>query len=168
MSIRKIEVVDYDSDWVRRFYSEKLALEAVLDDVVVKIEHIGSTSIPGLAAKPIIDILIETHKLERLDSKADSFLHLGYKVKGEHGISGRRYYQKGDDNRTHHIHAFQSGSLGLLRHRAFKKYLLAHPNIAKEYADIKRQAAYNCNNDTERYVSMKNEFIVKHEKLAVD
>jgi GrpB-like predicted nucleotidyltransferase (UPF0157 family) len=168
VSSRKIEVVDYDTDWPHSFESEKLALEKALYDTEVKIEHIGSTSIPNLAAKPIIDILIEIDKVERLDVKADRFCNLGYEVKGENGIPGRRYYQKGGNNRTHHIHAFQSGSFGLLRHRAFKEYLQAHPLIAREYASIKKQAALSCNKDTERYISMKNDFIVKHEKLALD
>ena len=111
MSSRKIEVVDYDTDWPHSFESEKLALEKALYDTAVKIEHIASSSIPNLAAKPIIDILIEIDKVERLDVKADIFCNLGYEVKGENGIPGRRYYQKGGNNRTHHIHAFQSGKL---------------------------------------------------------
>ena len=92
---------------------------------------------------------------------------LGYRAKGENGITGRRYFQKGGDQRSHHIHAFQSNDKHLIRHIAFKEYLIAHPQIASEYGSIKQSAAFKCQNDNMAYMAMKNNFIEKHGKLAV-
>ncbi|WP_026375213.1 GrpB family protein [Aestuariibacter salexigens] len=168
MENRKIEVLDYDRTWQNNFLAEKEILFSILKGLVVRIEHIGSTAIPGLPAKPIIDILIEMDRIEVLDSMAGDFRKCGYAVKGENGIPGRRYYQKGSNVRTHHVHAFQSGSHNLIRHMAFKEYLTAHPDIARNYAVIKKQAALDCDDDNKLYMSLKNDFITKHEPIAIE
>jgi GrpB-like predicted nucleotidyltransferase (UPF0157 family) len=165
---RTIEVLDYNDNWPAMFEREKRELLSVIGDLAISIEHIGSTSVPGLAAKPIIDILIEVGCVNELDPKAAAFTRLGYEVKGENGIKGRRYYQKGGNQRSHHIHAFQSNSLDLFRHRAFKQYLIKHPALAEEYAAIKQTAARYCDHDNERYISLKNHFILEHEKRAIE
>jgi GrpB-like predicted nucleotidyltransferase (UPF0157 family) len=164
---RLITVVDYDPNWREVFENEKRSLLNFLSAERVVIEHIGSTSVPGLAAKPIIDILIAVDELSYLDNVGQSFKALGYEIKGEHGIAGRRYFQKGGNNRSHHIHAFQTGSHALLRHRAFRDYLKAHPEIAKHYANVKHTAAHECDHDNELYIKLKNDFVVEHEKRAV-
>ena len=87
MTGRRIEVVDYESTWPEQFNIEKQQLAEVFDDEAVRFEHIGSTSVPGLPAKPIIDILIEVTDVSLLDSKSSSFEQLGYEVKGENGIA---------------------------------------------------------------------------------
>ena len=168
MAERKIEVVTYNPHWAELFTKERQLLAAQLSDVAVNIEHIGSTSVKGLSAKPIIDILIEVSSLEALDQRNKALESLGYKVKGENGIAGRRYFQKGGDDRTHHLHCFLSGDDNLDRHRAFKAYLIAHPAIALQYAEIKQQAATDCRNDSSIYMSLKNDFIQKHETLALE
>ncbi len=168
LSIRIIEVVDYDSNWQKKFESEKLLLTKAIGVNAIKIEHIGSTSIVGLAAKPIIDILIEVSSLTELDTANEKLEALGYKVKGENGISGRRYFQKGGNQRSHQVHAFQTNDINLLRHLAFKKYLIAHLAIASEYSAIKKDAVSKCENNINVYMTLKNNFIEKHEKLAID
>ena len=125
---RAIEVVDHDPNWKNIFEIEKAALSKAIGNNAVKIDHIGSTSVIGLAAKPIVDILIEVSKLEKLDAADKNISALGYTIKGENGISGRRYFQKGGYQRSHHVHAFQSGDLHLHRHKAFKEYLIAPYN----------------------------------------
>jgi GrpB-like predicted nucleotidyltransferase (UPF0157 family) len=105
----------------------------------------------------ILDLEISSKKIQAL----------GYIVKGENGITGRRYFQKGGNQRSHHVHAFKTGDLNLIRHRAFKEYLIAHPMIAIEYGDIKKNSALNCENDINIYMEHKNNFIQKHEKIAV-
>lgn len=168
MGQRKIEVLDYDPNWTIKFNVEKALLNQAIGSVALKIEHIGSTSVTGLAAKPIIDILIEVSSLESLDDSSEKLEAIGYQIKGENGIEGRCYFQKGGDERTHHVHAFLSGDINLIRHRAFKEYLIAHPDISKAYGDIKKQAAASCNNDSLLYMALKNEFIQEHQRLAVD
>jgi len=166
LSNRVLEVVDYDPNWKKTFETERALLTKAIGINAVKIEHIGSTSVIGLAAKPVIDILIEVTNLKELDTANENLKALGYKIKGENGISGRRYYQKGGNQRTHHIHAFQTNDLHLDRHRAFKEYLIAHPTIATEYAAIKKQAVSKSGN-INVYMVLKNDFIQKHEKLAL-
>lgn len=134
----------------------------------VNIEHIGSTAVAGLAAKPIIDILIEVTSLKALDMTNKSMETLGYRIKGENGIAGRRYYQKGGNMRSHHVHAFQIGDGHLHRHRAFKAYLIAHAEIAAEYGSLKKAASTKSNNDINIYIALKNDFIQKHEALAIE
>ena len=168
MGNRKIEVVEYDCQWALHFEAEKVLLQSILPEGMIRIDHIGSTSVPGLMAKPIIDIMIEVTDITLLDNKEPEFVKLGYQARGENGIAGRRYFQKGGDQRTHHIHAFQQGSEHLLRHRAFKHYLTNNPLVAKQYAKVKMQAAQNCHHDNERYMSLKDPFIEVHEKLAIE
>ncbi|WP_448564898.1 GrpB family protein [Thalassotalea ganghwensis] len=167
MAKRIIEVVAYNPQWPRLFELEKALLSDIIGEFATKIEHIGSTSVEGLAAKPIIDILVEVPNLALLDAKASEFEALGYEVKGENGIAGRRYYQKGGNARSHHIHAFVSGTEDLHRHRAFKAYLIAHKEIAQEYAKIKKQAALQCAHDNDVYIALKNGFIAEHEPKAI-
>lgn len=167
MGQRVIEVLEYDPRWTMEFESEKNGLQSVIGDTALKIEHIGSTSVPGLAAKPVIDILIEVSSLELLDLKCQALEVIGYKARGEYGIPGRRYFQKGGDKRTHHVHVFLRGDQHLTRHRAFKDYLKAYPAIAQEYALIKRESATNCQHDSALYQSLKNGFIQQHERVAM-
>ncbi|MDP2559638.1 GrpB family protein [Psychrobium sp. 1_MG-2023] len=164
---RIIEVVDYNPQWQQAFNIEQGLLKGVIGNNAITIEHIGSTAVVGLAAKPIIDILIEVSSLELLDRVNESIAELGYVVKGENGISGRRYFQKGGHQRSHHIHAFVADDPHLERHRAFKAYLSHHSAIAQEYSKLKQAAAVVCDNDMTRYMALKNDFIAHHETLAV-
>jgi len=167
LSQRIIAVVNYNSNWVTAFENEKMLLTKALSNNVVMIEHVGSTAVKGLSAKPVIDILIEVTSIIDLAISSNKIRALGYIVKGENGIPGRRYFQKGGNQRSHHVHAFQTGDLNLIRHRAFKDYLITHPTIANEYSEIKKSAMLNSNNDINTYMELKNKFIQKYEKLAV-
>jgi len=166
-SMRKIEVVPYDPAWPAAFEAERALLCDALGDAAIAIHHIGSTSVPGLVAKPILDILVEAANIAALDARDDAVIALGYESKGEFGIPGRRYYRKGGADRTHHIHAFATDDPGLARHLAFRDYLRAHPEIAREYADLKLRVAATCANDIERYMAGKNEFIKRVEAAAI-
>jgi GrpB-like predicted nucleotidyltransferase (UPF0157 family) len=164
---RIIEVVSYDPRWVRLFESEKVLLAKTIGQNALKIEHIGSTSVVGLSAKPVIDILIEVTSLTELDKANKTIETLGYLVKGENGITGRRYFQKGGIQHSHHVHAFQTDDIHLLRHRAFKEYLIAHPIALIAYDNVKRMAVSQSDNNIHTYMALKNNFIQKHEKLAL-
>ncbi|NQZ23200.1 MAG: GrpB family protein [Colwellia sp.] len=164
---RVIDVIDYDPRWKDIFEIEKELLVNAIGSNAISIEHIGSTSVEGLVAKPVIDILIEVTSLKKLDASSNKIVALAYLVKGENGISARRYFQKVGKQRTHHLHAFQTGDLNLMRHRAFKAYLIAHPLVSSAYGQIKKAAMYNSDNNINRYMALKNEFIEKHEKIAI-
>jgi GrpB-like predicted nucleotidyltransferase (UPF0157 family) len=164
----EITIQEYDSAWPLTFQSERDALVSAIPIELVAIHHIGSTSVPGLAAKPIIDIMLEVANIDVLDSVRYSFEGLGYECMGEFGISGRRFFRKGPrGHRTHHIHAFEIGSIGAVRHLAFRDYIKEHPNIAAEYETLKRAVAAACAGDIQRYCDGKAEFMQKHEELAL-
>lgn len=164
----KIEVIPYCRKWKEAFEEEKKAILARGISGVSQVHHIGSTSVKGLPAKPIIDIMIETESLEELDRNKEKFESLGYEVMGEFGIAGRRYYRKGGNNRTHQIHAFQTGDSNLIRHIAFRDYLSEHPKVKEEYGDLKIEVASQCDQDIDRYCDGKEDFIKFHEAKALD
>src|SRR3546814_8745866 len=99
--------------------------------------HIGSTSIPGIHAKPIIDMLAVTSDLSLLDGCESRIASLGYEALGEFGIPGRRYFRKDNSTgeRTHKIHAFRTGSPKITRHLQFRDYLIAPPAVARDRSD---------------------------------
>ncbi len=99
----------------------------VLGSELLEIHHIGSTSIPGIYAKPIIDILGGARKIEDIDPYNDAMARIGYGARGEFGLPGRRFFVKGVPKRTHHLHIFESGNTELTRHLAFRDYMIAHP-----------------------------------------
>lgn len=163
-----IVIEQYQNKWPQQFEIER---ESILCSIPIldkaTIHHIGSTSVAGLAAKPIIDILIEIKNLNELDTYSRNFELLGYECMGEFGISMRRFYRKGKPNRTHHIHAFSTGSIGIRRHIAFRDYLRTNQAIADEYAALKRAVAISSLNDIDKYCDGKHEFVSKHEALAL-
>ena len=165
--MRVIEVVDYKDEWRLLFEKEKAKLVLMLPLLPGDIHHIGSTAVPGMFAKPVIDILIEVQNISKLDGFDDVFQQLGYDCKGEFGIQGRRHFQKGGDNRSHHLHAFNKGSKEILRHLAFRDYLRSHPQVAREYSNLKLSLANICDNKIHVYGSGKSDFIAKHEKQSL-
>lgn len=139
--MRKVEVTPYSRHWISMFEDESRKLRFVFDSEIIEIHHIGSTSVKGLSAKPIIDIMPVVKDINRIDDFNTAMVALGYKPKGENGISGRRYFQKGGDNRTHHVHIYESGNAEIERHLAFRDYLRAHPVEAKTYGNLKEELA---------------------------
>lgn len=157
---RKVEVVPYDPAWPRLFEAEAASLTALLGEELVSIHHIGSTSVPGLAAKPIIDMLPVVRDIERIDDLNDVLLATGYVPKGENGIPGRRFFTKDVAGaRRVHVHAFAAGHPEIARHLDFVAYLRAHPADAHAYADLKAELARRFPNDTAGYTDAKSEFI---------
>jgi GrpB-like predicted nucleotidyltransferase (UPF0157 family) len=159
--MRKVEVVPPNSGWQEDFRVESQQVVAALGKNIVTIYHIGSTAIPGIYAKPIIDILVEVKNLAELDRKSLLIALLGYEVMGEFGISSRRFFRKDNSAglRTHHIHAFPTGSAQLERHLAFRDYLSTHPMEAQQYSDLKRALAKQHPTNIEGYMDGKDEFI---------
>ncbi len=165
--MRKIEIIEYDPVWPGRFELEKKRLMDVLGSNAIEIHHMGSTAVPGLAAKPVIDILVAVKDLTGLDVRNFEMEKIGYTVKGEFGIPGRRYFQKGGDNRTHQVHAFVQNDVNIDRHIAFRDYLRLNPDVAREYAALKKSVIEQCNDDIHKYCDGKDAFIKHHEKIAV-
>lgn len=159
-------VVDSDPTWPVQFATERERLTRVLGEVVVAIHHIGSTAVPGLAAKPVIDLLVEVTDLASLDAHRGAMILCGYTPRGENGIPGRRYFHKGVPVRSHHLHAYAGGAEAVARHLAFCDYLRAHPEIAREYGELKKGLALTWARDPARYVEGKDAFVKRIEARA--
>jgi len=164
--MRKITIVPYDDRWPVRFQIERTLLQKTLSQVALQIHHIGSTSVPGLAAKPVIDILIEVGDLTALDKRNGARVGIGYSVRGENGIAHRSYFTKGGDQRTHQVHAFATGDIQIVKHLAFRDYLRAQSPIADQYAAVKQAAASDAGNTGHGYQALKADFIEHHLRLA--
>lgn len=165
--MRKVEVKPYNEQWLSIFEEEANILYKILDLEVIDIHHIGSTSVNGLKAKPIIDIMPVVKDINRIDKFNVSMMAIGYKPKGENGISNRRYFQKGGDNRTHHVHIYQLGSSEINRHLAFRDYLRAHPEVAKKYGDLKEYLSQRFPYDIESYIKGKELLSLEIERKAM-
>ncbi len=170
MKIQKvIEVVPYNPNWPRSYQEEAKKIEGTLGRNCITIHHIGSTAVPGLTAKPIIDIMIVVRDILEVDKALTAFEELGYIAKGEHGIPFRRYFQKGTDLHTHHIHIYEEGSPDIERLLHFRDYLTTNPEARQEYESLKAALAKQHKDDAQRYQKDKDTFIQKiDEKAAID
>jgi GrpB-like predicted nucleotidyltransferase (UPF0157 family) len=142
------------------FEQEAAKISAVFGSELVSIHHIGSTSIPGLNAKPIIDIMPIVQHIDRIDALNPVMIELSYEPMGEYGISGRRFFRKGGEiNRSHHVHAYETTNPEVTKHLDFRDYLIAHPIEAQQYADLKKELTKKFPHDIEGYINGKDAFI---------
>ncbi|MDN7245646.1 GrpB family protein [Planococcus shenhongbingii] len=165
--MRKVVVSPYDEQWVLLFTKEADELKMILGEERVSIHHFGSTSIPGLEAKPIIDILAVAKDITLVDGYNPALKAFGYEGKGENGIPGRRYFQKGGNDRTHHLHIYQIDSPEIERHLAFRDYLRTHSDVMKEYGGLKRRLSRQFPYDIESYIRGKEELALKIQEEAL-
>jgi GrpB-like predicted nucleotidyltransferase (UPF0157 family) len=165
--VRKVEVIPYDPNWAGAYLKEVVILQEALSPLKVSFHHVGSTAVAGLAAKPTIDILAVVDSLVLLDGKNTAMEKLGYRVKGENGIPGRRYYQKlqGEVHLVH-IHAFMVGHPDIVRHLNFRDYLRTHPETARAYAALKLDLARSFPLDAKAYTNNKTDFIREVDQKA--
>ena len=161
--IDAIELAESDPGWAAAFAEECARVGAALGEAVVTIHHIGSTAVPGLLAKPVIDIAIEAASLEAIDAAIPAMTAIGYAAKGENGIAGRRYFVKRNaaGARSHHVHVFETGAQQVVRHIVFRDHLIAHPEIAAEYAALKRAIVAGGAARRSDYVAAKEVYIAR-------
>lgn len=165
---REINVVEFNPEWGKMFKKEAAEIRKTLGKNCVAVHHIGSTSVPGLAAKPIIDIMPVVKDISAVDAHDAEFISLGYECRGEFGIPGRRFYTKGGDERTHHIHIFEkSNKTDIERHLAVRDYLREHDEDAKRYAELKKQLAEEFTYDNDGYCDGKAPFMKELEEKAI-
>lgn len=165
----KVIVVPYDLSWPLAFKRTSAEVSPAFCPGLLELHHIGSTSIPGIHAKPIIDMLAVVADIGAVDGRDAELRSLGYDARGELGIPGRRYFSRNDSAgvRTHQIHAFQVGSPHVHRHLVFRDYLRARPEVAREYSDLKRRLAAAHPDDIEAYMDGKDGFIKAAEADAL-
>ena len=154
-----VRLEPHHEGWAELFEAERLRLKAVLGDGVT-VEHIGSTSIPGLKAKPILDIGVGVEDFDAAFAFVEPLKALGYTFRGEQGIPRRHYFVKGpDDNRTHHLHMLERTNTEWRKLLFFRDYLRAHPEALGQYQQLKMQLAKQFPKDREAYTDGKNTFI---------
>ena len=163
-----VTVSDYDPAWLEAYARERKAITGILGDNCLAIYHIGSTSVPGLPAKPIIDIMAAVRSLEQVDEAAGAFAGIGYEFCGEFGIPGRRYLRKGGDERTHQLHIFQAGDWNNIgRHLAFRDFMRSHEKEREEYGTLKKDLARRFPYDIGSYCDGKDAFVRSMEEKAL-
>lgn len=164
-----ITVLDYDTEWITKYRKERELISQILQENCLALWHIGSTSVPGLAAKPIIDIMGAVRSLEQADAVAERFADCGYECLGEFGMAGRRYYRKGGDERSHQIHLFQAEDWTTIeRHLAFRDFLRTHAGEREAYARLKKELARKFPWDIEGYCDGKEAFVRELEERALE
>lgn len=156
---KNIEVVPNSSEWSTMFASEAELIRQAFGNNCIAIHHIGSTSVPGLSAKPIIDILPVVRDIQEVDRATKAMESLGYEAKGEYGIAFRRYFQKGRNARTHNVHVYQEGDPEISRYLKFRDWMRSHPDDAENYAKLKEGLAAKFPEDILQYCNGKDAFV---------
>lgn len=159
----RVELVDHDPRWAGLYEQERDRLSGVFDGRVVAIEHIGSTSVPDLCAKPIVDVLVGLEELELTDDQIAAMERLGYDYLGEHGLPGRLFFRK--DPRTLHVHVVQYGGEHWERQIVFRDTLRSDPEERRRYDEFKRRLAAE-GHPREAYTELKTPFIREVEARA--
>lgn len=169
MSLKKIVVADYSPEWPLFFDSLKRIYQSVLDGLVLDIQHVGSTSVPGLAAKPTIDIDLIINDRSVLPAVIEKLEGLGYQHQGDLGITDRESFRRPSDEipidgsgrvwQKHNLYCCTKDSVSLRNHLQFRDYLREHPEKAFEYGELKKELAAQDPSDIDRYVMLKTPFI---------
>ncbi|WP_088041636.1 GrpB family protein [Bacillus sp. EAC] len=170
-SSREVNVVvtNYDENWVKLFTIEAKKIREVLGNEIIDIHHIGSTSVPNLKAKPIIDLMPIVKNINQVDHFNSKMAEIGYEGLGEFGLEGRRYFRKGGVNRTHHVHIYQyDNEEQINRHLAFRNYLRSHSDVAFAYGELKERLAREFPKDIEGYMDGKDSFVKNVEHKAIE
>ncbi len=155
-----VKLSEYQKGWVSLYKAEHQKLKSALNDFVSDIQHIGSTSVPGLCAKPIIDILIGVKTLENYVEYIDILKIIGYEFREYASEPKRKFFSKGNNNfRTHHLHIVEIDTEEWNKHIIFRDYLIDHKETADKYANLKYEMAKKFPEDRDEYAAAKSKFI---------
>ena len=149
----------YNSNWENEFLKEKEILSKIFGDLAIEIEHIGSTSVKGLSAKPIIDIAVALYKLDDFEKVKEKFQKEPYSVKEDSDEDEILIRKGAEDNRTHFIHVMEINSKRYKDTIIFRNYLRKHEEAMKEYESLKKELAKKYADNRKMYTSSKNEYI---------
>lgn len=168
--MKRIEVVAYNPNWPNQFAELRKLYEYELDNLIQRVEHVGSTSVPGLAAKPILDIDLVIKDWDVLPLIIDKLNELGYTYQGDLGVKDRESFKRQDEYvpysepqrawPIHHLYVCIEGGEGLVNHITLRNYLRAHPEKVEEYAQLKQELAARYTYDIDAYVEGKTQFIM--------
>ena len=158
---KHVVVEPYNKEWKSDFIAIRDELDAVLKDIVLKIEHVGSTSVEGLSAKPVVDIDVVIKDTTVLPDVISALQTIGYFHEGDLGIPGREAfkYEGKEHLRKHHLYVCSQDSEELKRHITFRDYLRSNPDAVEEYSKIKEEAANLYPWDIDKYIEHKSPVI---------
>jgi len=169
MSEEKIKLVEYDPAWEEKFQRLKSIYVKSLGDLLLEVEHVGSTAVPGLCAKPHLDIDLVIEDYTSFQEVEEALAELGYEYRGDLGIEGRESFKRKDEKvpwngsnsreYSHHLYVCPRNSRELKRHLAFRDHLLKDEECRKRYAELKRRLAKKYRDDREAYTEGKTKFI---------
>lgn len=154
-----VVVVPYRNEWPTLFETEARLIKQALGDNCLVVHHIGSTAVPGLASKPIIDMLPAVKNILQVDQAIAAMEQLGYETKGEFGIPFRRYFQKGGDQRTYNVHIFEEDNSEIERHIKFRDWMIAHSDDREAYGQLKKELSLKYPHDIMSYCMGKDNFV---------
>ena len=156
---RKTNVVAYDSQWPLLYEVEQEKIKAILRNDLVAIHHIGSTSVPGILAKPVIDIMVLVNDIHILENYKTDLEFMGYHWMGEYSIPGRRYLWRIGDKIDYHLQCFQHNHIAATNCLVFRNFLISHPKKGIEYSKAKELASQKFPNDTHAYWGEKKNIV---------
>lgn len=159
----RVELTDHDPSWAESFEDEKGRLSAIFDGQAVGIEHVGSTSVPDLCAKPIVDVLVGLRELELSAEQVAAMQELGYEFLGEYGLQGRLFFRKQPG--THHVHVVQHGGEHWRRQLTFREALRSDAEERRRYDAFKRRLVAE-GHPRQVYTELKTPFIRGIEERA--
>ncbi len=157
---KKVKLFSYNPGWKKLYKEEEKLLRLATGKYVLDIQHVGSTSIPGAKAKPIIDIAVGVKNLKDGEKCIKPLRQLGYEYKHDAGIKGRHFFAKGSEkNRTHYIHIAKLNGRFWKNHILFRDYLRKHKTAVKEYNELKEKLARKYKDDRDTHTAQKDSFI---------
>lgn len=158
MRTAKVIVEPYDEAWRDDFIAIKNEIEAAIGDLILSIEHVGSTSVEGLSAKPCIDIDVVIRDDTMLPSVVQGLAKIGYRHEGDLGIHGREAFDYADKLhlKKHHLYVCPKDSEELRRHITFRDFLRENPDAVRQYGKVKEEAAALYPNDIDGYIAYKS------------
>ena len=160
-----IVIVDYDPAWPLEFERVRDRAAAALGDVALAIEHVGSTAVPGLAAKPVIDVVVVVEP-DRVQVAIERLSAIGYVHQGNLGVEGREAFAtpEGEPRHHHHLYVSPTDSEELRSQLAFRDRLRSDPDVAAEYEALKRELAVTYRDDRPGYTEAKTAFVTRHSR----
>jgi len=160
-----VKVIPHNELWHQLFAEEQARLRDAIGGYTLAIEHVGSTAVCGLSAKPIIDIALAVQQISDAERCVIPLENIGYEYRGENGIPGRHFFGKGEP-RTHHLHIVEFDSDFWRNHLTFRDYLRQNAGVAAKYQKLKMRLAREYKNNREAYTEGKAAFIENVLKLA--
>ncbi len=158
--MRRVIVVDYNPDWPRQFQELRATLAKAVGETALAIEHVGSTAVPGLRAKPVIDIDVVVEGTDGVNEAINKLALIGYKHRGDLGVTGREAFDNPHSTLRHNLYVCQNGSLGLRNHLAIRDALRSNPEMAARYGELKTDLARRFPHDIDKYIEGKTDFLL--------